>query len=179
MKNFASRSSGDASTTTLTFARSATLNDAPLVHALYLATPDYFRIISIPTPTEEEVRHELEAAHNDTRRHVELILTDTSQASITDERTGEGVVGYLDYKLDYPDPRDVTVNLLLISGTSQNRGFGRACVQDLEARLRGQAGRMLASIYGQNPRAERFWKSLGYHFAIDAKPVLDWYAKEL
>ena len=178
MKNFASRLSGDASTTATTFARPATLTDAPLVHALYLATPDYFRIISIPTPTEEEVRLELEAAHNDTRRHVELILTDT-EAGIIDERTGENVVGYLDYKLDYPDPRDVTVNLLLISSTSQNRGFGRACVQDLEGRLRGQAGRMLASIYGQNPRAERFWRSLGYHFAIDAKPVLDWYAKEL
>jgi hypothetical protein len=52
-------------------------------------------------------------------------------------------------------------------------------VLDLEQRLRGQVRRVLASIYGQNPRAERFWGSLGYHFAIDAKPVLDWYAKEL
>ena len=178
MKNYASRT-GDVGTTVSTFVRPATLSDASLVHALYMATPDYFRIISIPTPTEEEVRLELEAAHNDTRRHVELILTEAEKAGIIDERTGEGVVGYLDYKLDYPDPRDVTVNLLLISGNLQNSGYGRACVQNLEGRLRGQAGRMLASIYGQNPRAERFWKSLGYHFAIDAQPILDWYAKEL
>jgi hypothetical protein len=52
-------------------------------------------------------------------------------------------------------------------------------VRELEARLKGHAKRVLVSIYGQNPRAERFWKSLGYAFAIDAKPVLDWYAKAL
>jgi len=39
--------------------------------------------------------------------------------------------------------------------------------------------RVLASIYGQNPGARRFWEALGYAFAIDAKPVLDWYAKQL
>lgn len=45
--------------------------------------------------------------------------------------------------------------------------------------MSGRAKRILASIYGQNPRAERFWSSLGYSFAIDAKPLLDWYAKTL
>ena len=38
---------------------------------------------------------------------------------------------------------------------------------------------MLASIYGDNPRARKFWERLGYQFAIDAKPLLVWYAKEL
>jgi hypothetical protein len=52
-------------------------------------------------------------------------------------------------------------------------------MRDLETRLQGKVRRVLASVYGQNLRAKRFWASLGYSFAIDAKPVLDWYAKYL
>jgi hypothetical protein len=38
---------------------------------------------------------------------------------------------------------------------------------------------MLAGIYGDNPGAVRFWQRLGYQFAVDARPVLSWYAKTL
>ena len=155
-----------------TSVRPATPHDASTVHALYEATPEYFRIISIPTPTLEEVRQELIAAHSDPRRFTELVLS--KGASLAPE-----VVGYLDYKMHYPQEGDVMVNLLLISAQLQSRGLGRNCVRELESRLQGRAKRVLASIYGQNPRAEQFWKSLGYEFAIDAKPVLDWYAKAL
>lgn len=166
--------------------RPASVEDAALVHALYLATPGYFDIISIPIPTLDEVRTDLDTAARDPRRYTELILlpADALQADGPTEEpvdpvTGRAVAGYLDYKLSYPEKDDATVNLLLVHGGLQCRGVGRRCVTDLEARLRGRAGRVLASIYGQNPRAKRFWQSLGYHFAIDAKPILDWYAKEL
>lgn len=274
--------------------RPASVADAPLVYRLYLATPGYFDIISIPVPTLAEVRTDLDTADRDPRRYTELVLvplapedgrpdderseaerallavcdldgdptsgvgrdaggdpsgdpggspesrtdaagtavgaagpaggsssgpgggpsggpsggpgaaTGSSQPSMTGSallpdvprqprscgggqgdpgdrggRRRHAVVGYLDYKLDYPEYGDATVNLLLIHGGLQSRGFGRHCVADLEARLAGRARRVLASIYGQNPRAERFWRSLGYHFAIDAKPILDWYAKSL
>lgn len=166
--------------------RPATVDDAGLIHALYLATPAYFDVISIPIPTCDEVRTDLETASRDPRRHTELVLLPAESpphpdgADVPrDPRTGREVVGYLDYKLAYPEPNDATVNLLLIHGGLQSRGIGRRCVADLERRLRGRSRRVLASIYGQNPRAKRFWQSLGYHFAIDAKPILDWYAKEL
>lgn len=101
------------------------------------------------------------------------------RAPARDPATGLAIAGYLDYKLDYPDPGDATVNLLLVRGGLQSRGIGGACALDLEARLRGRARRLLASIYGENPRARRFWENLGYVFAIDARPILDWYAKQL
>ena len=88
-------------------------------------------------------------------------------------------VGFLDYKLDYPEPGDATVNLLLIPEAIQSRGYGRRSIGLLEAGLQGRARRVLASIYGSNARAKRFWRGLGYRFAIDARPVLEWYAKEL
>jgi ribosomal protein S18 acetylase RimI-like enzyme len=157
--------------------RCARPEDAYLVHQLYTETPDYFDVISIPLPTFDEVRQELELARHDPRRHTELLMCNEIKG-ITDGN-GQNVVGYLDYKLEYPQAGDAMVNLLLIWGKLQSHGLGRSAVTELETRLKGQAKRVLVSIYGQNPRAERFWKSLGYSFAIDAKPVLDWYGKTL
>jgi len=180
MEHIASRMEGESpASASQTFVRPATPDDAPLVHRLYEATPDYFRIISIPTPCLEETQRELEAAQADPRRYTELVLSKEETFGSADPLSEGKVVGYLDYKIHYPEEGDATVNLLLISGCLQSRGYGRACISDLEKRLRGRVKRVLASIYGQNPRAEQFWKSLGYSFAIDAKPVLDWYAKEL
>lgn len=183
--------------------RPAGSDDAELVHGLYAATPEYFDIISIPVPTVAEVRTDLETAAADPRRRIELVLLERASPSSNgevkrgpqpttgatassldpaasfDPATGLPIAGYLDYKLDYPDPGDATVNLLLVRGGLQSRGIGGACALDLESRLRGRARRLLASIYGENPRARRFWENLGYVFAIDARPILDWYAKQL
>ena len=89
-------------------------------------------------------------------------------------------LGYLDLKCDYPNPGDATINLLLISELCQSRRFGSQAVEWLEEHLRGRGcRRVLASVYGHNPRAVRFWERLGYRFAVDARPVLEWYAKAL
>lgn len=162
--------------------RMATAADARLVHDLYAATPGYFEIISIPVPTVSEVSTDLATAGADPRRYTELVLLDPSTAGPDldiDPVTGAAVVGYLDYKLDYPGKGDATVNLLLVRSGLQSRGVGSACIRDLELRLKGRSARMLASIYGDNPRARRFWESLGYRFAIDARPLLEWYGKSL
>lgn len=166
--------------------RRADASDAEIVHQLYRSSPAYFEIISIPIPTLDEVRTDLTTASADPRRHVELILLPHGAAgpSLTGEEpvdpvTGKVVAGYLDYKLDYPEPGDATVNLLLVIPSLQNAGLGSACARDLEERLRGRSRRLLASIYGSNPRARNFWEKLGYTFAIDARPILVWYAKLL
>lgn len=167
--------------------RSASTLDAPLVHELYAATPDYFDIISIPVPTMQEVATDLATATQDPRRFIEMILLDgaegehlgASAGCTPDPVTGLPVAGYLDYKLDYPGPGDATVNLLLVRNTLQSFGVGSSCAEDLERRLAGRAQRLLASIYGENPRARTFWERLGYRFAIDARPLLEWYAKQL
>jgi len=164
--------------------RPATPADAPLVHALYVSNPQYFETISIPVPTPEEVATELAAAERDERRVIELVCVPGLEGVDLDptlrEPNGCGwVVGYLDYKLDYPDEGDGTINLLLIHGAARVRGIGRSVVQRLEARLSGRIQRILASIYGRNIGARRFWEGLGYRYAIDARPVVEWYGKTL
>ena len=162
--------------------RPVEVDDAGLVHALYLATPSYFDMISIPVPTSAEVRTEIAAAQGDDRRHVELMLGVPDMAGPgvgRDPDSGRPIVGYLDYKLDYPEAGDATVNLLLVHAALQARGLGAWAVGDLERRLPARSRRVLASIFGRDPAARRFWENLGYRFAIDAGPVLEWYAKEL
>ncbi len=160
----------------------ATLTDAKLIHKIYLQTPCYFDSIAIEMPTFGEVKDELEIATKDPSRYVELVVDEGQSDLKTDiihAETGKEVLGYLDYKLDYPDKGDATVNLLMISAKVQRNGLGKQVVRGLEKRLKGRVSRVLASIYGENPSAEGFWRSLEYRFEIDAKPILDWYAKEL
>lgn len=166
--------------------RPAGADDAGLVHALFVATPAYFDTIGKPVPTSSEVRTDLTLAEHDERRHVLLAVLDDRVGAAAlpvgvprDGAAERPVVAYLDYKVDYPDVGDATVNLLLVHGSLQARGWGAAVVAALEGRLSGRTRRVLASIYGSNPRAKRFWERLGYRFAIDARPVLEWYAKRL
>lgn len=162
--------------------RSVDPRDAAAVHAVYLATPTYFRTIAIPVPTSSEVRTELRAAAADDKRHVLLILADPSwtvPGLPRDRQSGRPVAGVLDFKLDFPESGDATINLLLVHEAVQRRGLGQTAVRVLEGALRGRARRVLAAVYGHNPSACGFWEGQGYRFAIDARPLLDWYAKDL
>lgn len=184
--------------------QSMALQHAPLLHQLYLDTPDYFALLGTRTPSMGEVEHDVQTALFDPRRCLELIYLDgeTPPASAGDAgfQAQDRPIGSLDYKLDFPEPGDVTINLLLIRGDLQNSGLGHQVVRLLEARLQGahlgrpptndgsldgvrsqalHVPRLLASVLGENPRAVAFWKRLGFSFATDARPVMTWYGKVL
>ena len=144
------------------------LHQAPILHELYGATPSYFALLGSPVPSLHEVTQDVETALYDPRRCLELL------------HWGEGgeLIGSLDYKMDYPQPGDVTINLLLIRGDQQSQGLGAYAVRHLEQRL-PDARRLLASVLGDNVRAVKFWENLGFTFATDARPVMTWYAKVL
>jgi RimJ/RimL family protein N-acetyltransferase len=151
-------------------------HDAGLLHRLYGRAPRYFQLISAPMPLDLDVHRELETALDDPRRSVEFVLAPDEVEP----------VGYLDLKYDYPGHGDATINLLLIAESHQSRGYGSLVVRDLEARLcdpaaaaRRPVRRVLAGVFGHNPDAVRFWERLGYRYAIDARPILEWYAKDL
>jgi ribosomal protein S18 acetylase RimI-like enzyme len=165
--------------------RPVTLADTSILHRLYQQSERYFKIIAAPIPLEVDVCSELESALSDPRRHLEFLLDSTLNTD-ADPANPEQVVGYLDLKFNYPQHGDATINLLLIAEPFQSGGWGSRTVQDLEARLQsGQithaptVHRLLAGIYAENPGAMRFWERHGYHFAIDARPVLAWYEKIL
>ncbi len=155
-------------TQTLSFleSRLVTLTDIPLLHQFYSQSSHYFDIIASPLPSIEDVTHELETALSNPRRSLEFYLLQ-----------GE-VVAYLDTTLDYPKKSDLTINLLLVAEQKQHLGLGSQIMQRLEQRLT-KSQRILAGVFGHNPRAVRFWERLGYVFEIDARPILSWYAKHL
>jgi GNAT superfamily N-acetyltransferase len=166
--------------------RPVTLADTSILHHLYQQSERYFKIIAAPIPLEVDVRSELRSALSDPRRHLEFLLDAGSDPTSADPANPEQVVGYLDLKFNYPNHGDATINLLLIAEPFQSDGWGSRTVQDLEARLNTgliahapTVHRLLAGIYAENPGAMRFWERHGYHFAIDARPVLAWYEKIL
>ncbi len=103
------------------------LQHAPLLHDLYLRTPDYFSLLGTRPPSLGEVERDVQTALFDPRRCLELIY---QGAEVPGEQ-----VGSLDYKLNFPEPGDVTINLLLIRGDLQSSGLGQQVVRLLEARL--------------------------------------------
>jgi len=141
--------------------------DALALQLLYASSPRYFQTIAAPIPLLEDVIRELESAMSDPRRRLEFVV-------VAGER-----IGYLDLKFDYPQAGDVTVNLLLIAQDKQRRGIGALVMRDLEQRLAGRVRKILAGVFFENSGAAAFWEGLGYHFSVDARPVLSWYAKEL
>lgn len=142
------------------------LHHAPLLHKLYNAVPGYFSLLGNQAPNFSEVQRDLEIALHDPRRRLELLH----------DEHGE-LVGSLDYKLNYPAPGDLTINLLLIREERQSQGLGEQAVRHLEAHLPEGTTRVLASVLGENPRGAKFWERLGYVFTLDARPVMTWYAK--
>lgn len=141
---------------------------APLLHNLYQSTPGYFQLLGSRIPNLSEVQADVNTAFSDPRRHQELLH----------DEHGE-LVGSLDYKMGYPQPGDVTINLLLIREDRQNQHLGAQAVQQLESRLPPGTRRVLASVLGENPRGARFWERQGYAFELDARPSMVWYAKRL
>ncbi|GAA5533659.1 GNAT family N-acetyltransferase [Deinococcus metallilatus] len=144
------------------------LHHAPLLHTLYAAAPGYFALLGTRVPSLSEVERDVEIALLDPRRRLKLLFDDAGD-----------LIGSLDCKHDYPGPGDLTINLLLIREDRQSQGLGKQAVRDLEAHVPPGTARILASVLGDNPRGARFWERLGYTFALDARPVMTWYAKPL
>ena len=144
------------------------LHHAPLLHQLYQAAPGYFALLGTRVPNQKDVERDVEIALLDPRRRLELLYDDRGE-----------LFGSLDCKCDYPEPGDLTINLLLIREDRQSQGLGEQVVRHLEARAPVGTTRILASVLGENPRGARFWERLGYTFTMDARPVMSWYARPL
>ncbi|GGN03618.1 N-acetyltransferase [Thermus composti] len=146
--------------------RPVLLQDAPLLHELYLACPGYFTLIGMEPPGLEDVVRDLVTLQNDPRRRAFLILEE------------DEVVGYVDYKLHYPEAQDATLSLLLIREDRQGQGLGRRALAHLMGHLAG-AERLYAVVYGNNPRAKAFFQGQGFRHVKDGGPALSWYVREL
>ncbi|AEV17027.1 hypothetical protein TCCBUS3UF1_19890 [Thermus sp. CCB_US3_UF1] len=140
--------------------------DAPLLHGLFGRSPSYFALIGAEPPSLEDVARDLATLEKDPRRRAFFLLLDAE------------AVGYLDYKLHYPEPQDATLSLLLIREDRQGQGLGRRALAHLVANLAG-VERLYAVVYGHNPQAKGFFLSQGFRHVKDGGPPLSWYVREL
>lgn len=147
-------------------------DSAPVIHQLYQKSPTYFRLIGMEIPTLGDVEREVEALAHDPQRRCCLVA-----APVHKEQ--HRVIGYLDYKLHYPEPMAATISLLLIDEEHQGQGFGSLALEHLESLLSGDLRRLYAVVYGNNLAAQRFWEARGFRHFKDGGPSLRWYVKEL
>lgn len=144
-----------------------TAGTASTIHELYKDCPSYFQLIGMGVPDLLDVERELEALGMDPYRRAHLL-----------EVEGE-VLGYVDYKMAYPETDSATISLLLIKESRQGQGLGKLAARGLEAELSGKVSQLYAVVYGNNQKARGFWQSLGYTHLRDGGPSLGWYSKSL
>jgi len=165
--------------------RPVRLEDAPLLHGIFLRSPGHFALIGMEPPTLEDVVQDLRTLEQDARRRAFLLFLERAAPS----GEGEGpagfpsgkpleAVGYLDYKLHYPEAQDVTLSLLLIREDHQGRGLGRRALAHLVDHLTGME-RLYAVVYGNNARAKAFFQAQGFRHVRDGGPTLSWYVRPL
>ena len=147
--------------------RPAGAEDAGLIHRIYQENPGYFRLIGAEVPSEADTKSELLAALKDKNRRVEIIYL-----------AGEAV-GLLDYKLHHPEKDAATLSLVLISERYRGLGLGKLAVLGLEEALAREFATLYAAVYGENPKAEKFFTSLGYRFERSGGPAVKWFSKPL
>ncbi len=142
-------------------------DSAQAILRVYQGSPKHFRRIAMEMPTLEDVEREVESILADPNRRAYLIA-------------GEGhPIGYLDYKLHYPERSDAIITLILIAEKYRGQGYGKRAVQDLEALLYHDVERLFAAVYGENPGAVSFWQNLGYRFLKEGSPSVSWFYKRL
>ncbi len=137
------------------------------VLSVYRQSPGYFETIGAELPAEADVERELLAAQGDQKRHLLLLYL------------AEEPVGLLDYKLDHPEAGAATLSLVLIAEAYRGLGIGQRAVRELEHRLAERYRTLYAVVYGENPKAERFFTILGYRFVKSGGPAVKWFAKPL
>jgi ribosomal protein S18 acetylase RimI-like enzyme len=132
--------------------------------ALYAGNPGYLRAAGEYDP--EAVDAERVAA--DLREEAAL---DGGEVLLARDGTGRavGVACLLD-----PHPVDghPWIGLLVVDGTRQRRGLGRAITGLIEDRFRGHpAGGLRLAVLANNPSGLAFWTALGWR-EIDRRPDL-------
>ncbi|WP_117238017.1 GNAT family N-acetyltransferase [Thermus sediminis] len=146
--------------------RPVRLEDAPLLHGLFSRSPGYFALIGMEPPSLEDVVQDLHTLERDPRRRAFLLFLERE------------AVGYLDYKLHYPEEGEATLSLLLIREDRQGQGIGQKALRHLMEHLAG-VERLYAVVYGQNPRAKDFFRKEGFRHARDGGPAVSWYVRQL
>ncbi len=126
-------------------------NAAAAVEYCVRAALDYFRRTD-GSSTPERIAHDrlAEALADDARRLFVLTPPDGPPC------------GLLDLALDWPEPGEVTLALLVLAHQERGRGLGREVVGDLIALLRNSGYRTLRlGVAPGEEAAARFWSSVG------------------
>jgi len=124
---------------------------AAAVEGCVRAALDYFRRAD-GSGSPERIAHDrlAEALADDTRRLFLLAPGDAAPC------------GLLELALDWPEPGEVTLALLVLAGSERGRGLGRELMRDLLALLRYSGYRTLRlGVAPGEEAAARFWSSLG------------------
>lgn len=78
-------------------------------------------------------------------------------------QVSQPILGYLDYKSEYPSSEDVTINVFLIPRAIRALGIEQTLWTEIEKKFKNLgAKRILASVYWGHRETQLFWQGLGF-----------------
>lgn len=136
---------------------------------VYRGALDYFRETAQPLPTSGTVqtdRHRVPQGADPHDKRYDLIVV------------GGKPIGVVDVVRNVPDPDTITLQLLLVTHTARNRGYGEAVVAHLRRVYGGQSWRWLqVVVVNADPQRLAFWEDQGFKVISQRRVALasgDW-----
>jgi hypothetical protein len=134
---------------------------AAALQQVYRALPGYWQMYHLPAAPAEQAARDLAAAVETPGR---TLLGIVRRVNVGDPQAGVELVGLMDFRLHWPDPRVVYVGMVMVAEPYQRQGIGSQAWRLLAPWL-AQAAQMQTARVGVeqfNPGALRFFQALGF-----------------
>ena len=131
------------------------------LQGVYAATPSYWAMYDLDGPPSNHADKELVAAAAEPGR---ILLGIVRRLDPADPDAGAEMIGFVDFRLDWPDPGVVYIGMLMVAEAVQRQGIGTQAWSLLKPWLASQAGmqRARAGVEQFNVAALKFWEAQGF-----------------
>ena len=136
------------------------LHMAPL-QGVYAATPSYWAMYDLDGPPSNHADKELIAAAETPGR---ILLGIVRRLDPADPDAGAEMIGFVDFRLDWPDSGVVYIGMIMVAEALQREGIATQTWSLLKPWLASQAGmqRARAGIEQFNVTTLKFWEAQGF-----------------
>lgn len=143
---------------------------APALQQVYAASPAYWQMYELPAAPAHQAQRDLDAAASTSGR---TLLGIVRRLDPTDATRGVEMVGVVDFRLHWPEPKLAYVALMMVAEPYQRQSIATQAWQLLAPWLHQSAhmARVRTGVEQFNPAALRFFQSVGFHLTGDSSRI--------
>jgi len=140
------------------------------LQAVYTATPSYWAMYDLTGPPPNQADKELTAVAAEPGR---FLLGIVRRLDPMDSSAGGELIGFVDFRLNWPDPGVVYIGMILVAEALQRQGISTQAWSLLSSWLVSTAGMHTAraGIEQFNFAALKFWEAQGFSMMVESNRI--------